>query len=895
MIKLLNYALISIACLHSAQAYEHLISQPTPGPFYRKISLNGSFHQEVQPQNQEQGDSEPEESYVDALTLDLRHSVTDIYVTFIEDYLPMEVRRNWHAERFQSEDPSHTSLAAHPFGYGWTTGIGNFLQLTDISESAIEAVLLDEQGIAHHFMAMKRKDAPAVFFPISDTGHHQDSRRMQLQEQANGQYVFTKPFGTQLTFEALPLIDEDATIASTNSKRIFRCLKATHPSGIEFTYRYAPNNKTTIPHEINFNQCRISIETNTDGLISRIVDPRGYAFLYEYKTFPLEDGTNCQALSKVYKPIIDGKRSFITYDYEVVKLPQPETKWQISLSQIRDGRGHSHLFRYQDDQRATSSPKRVIKQIKLPGTKPVVSFASEWLHSNGKDHLATLIQTTLGDSNVIEFRDWSNDRIHSELEGLRSNYYTRILTKRFDNSGIIFDHELGRIKPNADTKLLCIEAYLLNPNANFGLREAIDLNGSSTKYIYDQALPTPSAATGLTQEPVQYYSEINQIIDAMGHTTSYTYGGPFHQELSRIDAEGRVREYERASLTGEITKYTLFASEAEQQKDQPIFLEEYSYEDPRFPGFCTLWVTKQLNITDESPAWECDLITKYEADELGRLRTVIGDPGGLNEITAYRYHLNGSRSAKSYRNGYTEFSTYDGYNQLREVFYPSDQQSKYIKEDERSNDVEVRYTDGTIKRMEYNQRSLLTKETTITTDSIVEVSTGYNDMNMMLYEKNDGVLTEYSYDPLYRVTRIKSPEEVSDYKYDGKYCSSWLFEESELKPSWVETTGSYPYTIEYDPLQRMISNHDIIDGTPQLGGQYTYDKVGNKILEILNGERTEYTYDAMNRLLVEVKPDGTEVKHLYTSTNLHYGTSNPDGTYKLKIFDAVGDDVTPEE
>jgi len=66
-------------------------------------------------------------------------------------------------------------------------------------------------------------------------------------------------------------------------------------------------------------------------------------------------------------------------------------------------------------------------------------------------------------------------------------------------------------------------------------------------------------------------------------------------------------------------------------------------------------------------------------------------------------------------------------------------------------------------------------------------------------------------------------------------------------------------TYNYDPLFRLVSEQRV--GSYGYQVSYEYDVAGNRLAKVWNGERTDYVYDAADRLQFYVKPDGSVVAY----------------------------------
>ncbi len=130
------------------------------GSRYRKIALNGLPMGDEKPQESAENDQEKEETYVDALTLGLRHSTTDIYMPVSGSDFSVSARRDFRSQVWNNR----SGLTPHeqpdlPFGMCWSSNLApniKLIQTNDPSNTTEpdQAIVTDETGAVHTFLSL---------------------------------------------------------------------------------------------------------------------------------------------------------------------------------------------------------------------------------------------------------------------------------------------------------------------------------------------------------------------------------------------------------------------------------------------------------------------------------------------------------------------------------------------------------------------------------------------------------------------------------------------------------------------------------------------------------------------------------------------------------------------
>ncbi len=192
------------------------------GSEHRKISVSGRPVPDSKPQRNGETDYNREETYVDALTLDLRHEVTDIFVPLASEQLALSVRRNlmqatYGVEEGDFEDPNSGLFnASQAFGACWSSGLDCGLQIVtaysyDDSTGTVSvdagyrtvALVTDENGQTYRFGILD----DGTFLPLPTTSVSIDVANLSL-TQTNNTYVFTRRYGNTIVFDGEFTVEE---------------------------------------------------------------------------------------------------------------------------------------------------------------------------------------------------------------------------------------------------------------------------------------------------------------------------------------------------------------------------------------------------------------------------------------------------------------------------------------------------------------------------------------------------------------------------------------------------------------------------------------------------------------------------------------------------------------
>ena len=330
-----------------------------------------------------------------------------------------------------------------------------------------------------------------------------------------------------------------------------------------------------------------------------------------------------------------------------------------------------------------------------------------------------------------------------------------------------------------------------------------DLAGLNTQYEYDAAGNLVAVIDALDQRTEYSYDQRGNKLtqtDANGHTTSWAYDA-LNRVVSRTLPLGEVESYTYDAVGNRISKTDFNGDTTTYEYNNLNQLVKTTYDD-------TTTVVNTYTVTGQmATVTEVNGTTSYSYDTQDRL-TRIDYPAG--NYIEYSYDLNGNRTQLKTANQQVDY-TFDQLNRLKTV------------------------TDAA-------------GTTTYTYDAVGNRATQVN---------ANGTTATYAYDPLNRLTDLVHTnslgDEIASYAYELGPNGNRL--------SLTEGTGRV-VEYDYDDLYRLLSETvtDPVNGNHF--SQWSYDPVGNRLQQDIDGVLTTYTYNDNDQLLTETE-NGVVTSYAY--------------------------------
>ncbi len=873
-------------------------------PFYRKVALNGRPVCDVEPNRQKRTDAEAESTNVDALTLQMRHQTTDVYVPLVGSDFALSVRRNSYAATW----PNAGGLSASqrpdlPFGNCWLSGVAANAHIIDRGESQPVLVeITDEQGTVHAFVELFQQGRGTGYYPLPNVVSDQDGRVMTLLRREN-QLEFRRKFGVTLLFDCHQPAVEIIVAGTKEVHRYYRLNRARHNRGGYLQFHFQPDNTGLIPDEIGFAQKRMKLFRNALGQVECIVNPRGTERRYDYRPATIPGGA--ALLIRAQQPIIQGRASHTAYDYFE---DAQKDRGHAALRLIADPLGHTYHFRYASGEDSWSALR--LKEVDLPGKIATTTFTA---YGNCEKRM-TFVSDAEKNGVLYEF----SGRETATLSGLpwrRADGggdivlggWLRQEITYFQGSRHHYDEAAGKVRPHLLTRRLLRERYEFDPAAGFALAKAFDAEGKVTTFAYTDPLLRPHLQTVLPQGFVDPFSrfcrDVTESVNPLGGVRRLYFHPTNRVIVRREDELGHITAWAVDDATGYDFSRSEFANAADERANKPYHRTEWEFAHPDFPGFVTRKIVRKTGSEPDSPAWEVDLVRTYEADENGNVVRETAGPPGARLVWLYRYDENNNKLSTFFPDEFYNQFRYDPLNRLVRA-YRAHQAVKKYGYDARGNRLLELEPNGDLTTKVYDGLARVTRTTVEKgkTDQRTATVTAwrYNAVNSKIHEEITGQPEKtYRFDGLQRVTAIivgpRNRCRTTHYAYSANGCSN-LFRKSLYKCASYYVNYLHKHFFTYDGLQNNLSQVRAPFRwcarllRPQI--VLRYDVAGNKVEQREGRKITTYEYNPLHELVLTRESTGKWKRILRTSTGLEYGTLDSDGKRQEKRFDSAGYEVT---
>ncbi len=913
------------------------------GPRYRKVGLNGAPISDSKPQVQDEAGEPPEETYIDAYTAELRHSVSDVYVDVEHSLLPLQVRRDLVSSSWSDRYGLQPAENPHqPFGTGWSSNICSYVHFK-VDKKGYSAQVVDEMGQQQLYKLSSNLGWLHDRQEFSDVKTFQNEFLATRNGNDFSSIQLSKKFGTTCYYEMVPSVDikqvisPDRVYGSDDDVEVHtyaRLKRVVDRWGNELQYNYIGT--SLIPFEISDPKrpgLRLTIE-QANGRVVAVCSPNGEVVNYSYQeqTFPSRLTGAEHGATTVLSAVTRGGYA-VSYEYTLINEMEIDSEGDVAqhstigLSQITDERGGVYSFNYAVNNTIFYfSNKGVFRQYGLPlkltsVTSPIIGSVA--IHN-------IRVVSPLMSSGRVDYR-YAAQPVTTQFAYVSSGQ-TRTYRYFFtDPVGTTIHGPLDAYEPDSDVVNYSfqrmaiqapdggVETFTFLPNANMALGSVRDRTGALTSFAYEDVFRPSNAAQN---SPIVYYDDPTREINDLGKVKTMTYDPATRMLLSMTDTRG-VKTLYTIDKPGPNQVPPYGRRRSERVSGRGIsggYFETLHYGHALFKGMVTERVLAPNSLDPTKPASDIcpTLVTKYslnpDTSVLGwwctstETRTINGQPA--NTVTVRDF--NGNKRSVTDARGFTTCFDYDSRHRL----------------------TAIRYPDGSSKTLEYDPHGNLTKEvdeTGVTTlhaydalnrristtvdlngngvaDSrpvdIVQETT-YNDMNLPVAKTDPrGVVTRFEYDAIGRLIRttvndeetdpLKKAITVVDYKVaginGGKEAGGSVFDVSGFKPVRITDPEGRVSTFQYDNLHRVVSKSSTDAGTvfTTYATNESADRPATVSHPVDANRKTSFTYDVAGRVTRTLHPDSTVTEQFYTHHGQPWKVVDELGRVTLTKYDSAG-------
>jgi RHS repeat-associated protein len=401
-----------------------------------------------------------------------------------------------------------------------------------------------------------------------------------------------------------------------------------------------------------------------------------------------------------------------------------------------------------------------------------------------------------------------------------------------------------------------------------------DENNNYTKYYYDALsrltkVETYSGGSVYSTQTYSYYwnDKVQTVTDPTGNKTTYTYDF-LGRTLKLIHPDNTYKQWSYNDVNSQVTAY-----------DEKAHPTDYFYD----------WQGRLVTVTEHISGQGYN--TGYQYDSLGNL---LQATDSKNQATTYTYDsLNrltqttfpdtttetrtydsvGSLASRTTQNSSLIQYSYDEINRLTKISYPDGSSVVYVYDKDGNR---WKMTDSaSTTRYTYDPRGRLLSEARTINSQTYTLTYQYDAAsNLLKLTYPDGYQVSYKYDALNRVTSAGTLAPTITYRKNNQLSTitygngdqtaysydqlgrvsrihTWNGATSLLDLNYAYDSNGNPTNVNngqetygYDDLNRLTS------GSGPFGSlSYTYDQVGNRLTQTVNGTQTTYTYGSYNKLL----------------------------------------------
>ena len=902
------------------------------GPRYRKIATNGRPLPDAAPPALIEQSGEPEETFIDAMTLGLRHSTSDVYIPSPGSELPLSVRREAVGEVWTTR----SGLRPHerpdrPFGVGWRANLTAFVEFTTAGEGILEATVTDFQGAQHRFFNVSNE-----WIPLPAGRHETESYLSKLTidygeigQQGDEALVFENQRGVKIWFEMNATLvrvtkrerergnHPEQSVSDTREERVFHRAEAIEDrvgNRVEFAYAIAG---TLIPKSISTVRpntgATIRIAQGTHGLVSDIWDAGGKRYQYFYTPYRYRSPVTQieheeHYLSKVLRP--DGGSTHYTMEFVheidtfTPKVEREEIRKTYNFCNLASiaatGGAGAYTFKYQrDDTRLNYRPEhgyytqfpapRQVNTVKLPlgGEESKVKF----------ENLSGPLKLTYVDG-------------LPQLIGVRQTRVTDAIgnktTYHFENVEVIPLNAIAQMLSGAreTAQLICFksttvqhgtlgsEQFEFSPAAGMALTKSVDLSGNVVQFFYEDTIADPDRLPlgappeflGFRSEPTRQRTHrgIGMAPPGLLEERVFTYDS--HRLPVSVTDWVSGNGAEKLENRAEYARDALGRVELETRSGSRggNLSSHYGYGPPN-SGWPGVPIRKTVLKVDSDDSVPSSLVTGYSYT----MSTVVetADPDGIALSTTSTYDANRNCVWKTDANGYSIAFSYDAANRLVETVYPG-LATRRVGYDLRGNREWEQNENGVITTYQYDALNRLIESTTRGVSTHFE----YNLVgSRTAIVEPGGRRTEKTFDALQRMTAVKDPyAKVTQYAYEGR-CGGSVFDSSSFKPTQITDARNFKTKTDYDASGRPTRRQAEYEPEVYAVSYFGYDGVGNLVIERDPLDQvTLREYDSLRRETRIVFQDETDILYQYSSTGLRVTVQDQRGFVTRTAYDRAG-------